>query len=70
MKTLITGSEWIRIEDDRIQLKAIARYQVAANELKIYLLSGEIFRMPLESEQEKRHILNVILITYYLKLIT
>ncbi len=62
MTTIVRGNDWIRIDDERIQIKAIARYQVqvASKELKLYLLSGEIFKMVLDSEAAKNQILGML----------
>jgi hypothetical protein len=62
MATIVRGNDWIRIDDERIQIKAIARYQVqvASKELKFYLLSGEIFKMALDSELTKNQILGML----------
>ena len=62
MTTIVRGNDWIRIDDERIQIRAIARYQVqvASKELKLYLLSGEIFKMALESESAKTQILGTL----------
>jgi hypothetical protein len=62
MTTIVRGNDWIRIDDERIQIKAITRYQVqvASKELKLYLLSGEIFKMVLDSEAAKNQILGML----------
>ena len=60
MKNITKGNNWIRIDDERIQINAIARYQVAGNELKIYLLSGEIFKITLGSEGAKNYTLQML----------
>ena len=62
MQTIVRGSDWIRIDEDRIQIKAIARYQVqvASKELKFYLLSGEIFKIALTNEAAKNQILGIL----------
>lgn len=60
MKNIILGNGWIRLDQDRVQISAIARYQVSANELKLYLLSGEIFKIVLQSEEAKNTVLGAL----------
>ncbi len=62
MTTIMKGNDWICINDDRIQVRTITRYQVqvASRELKLYLLSGEIFKVTLDSEAAKNQILGAL----------
>lgn len=59
MKNIVIGTDWIRINDDRINLRAVTRFQVtlATNELKVYTVAGEIFKIALESETSKDDLL-------------
>ena len=60
MKNIIQGNGWIQLDQDRIQINAIARYQVTANELKIYLISGEIFKIAIQSADSQNYTLKML----------